>query len=49
MKVKCRNCKHAMAFGNNTCLCKKQARRVCACNEFGRICKEYEKRTGDGS
>lgn len=42
--VRCRDCAHASDFIENSCHCKAMKRRTCACNRYGRICKDFEKK-----
>ena len=43
-RVRCRDCRHASAFIENSCHCARQNRRTCACHRYGRVCQEFESR-----
>lgn len=42
--VKCRNCKNASDFGDNSAYCKAKGHRVCACDRYGQICNSFQKK-----
>lgn len=42
--VKCRNCKNASDFGDNSAYCKAKGHRVCACDRYGQICNNFLKK-----
>lgn len=42
--VKCRNCKNASDFGDNSAYCKAKGHRVCACDRYGQICDSFLKK-----
>lgn len=44
LPVRCRDCRNASEFIENSCYCKAMGRRVCACERYGRVCKYYENR-----
>lgn len=41
--VKCRNCKNASDFGDNSAYCKAKGHRVCACDRYGQICNSFKR------
>ena len=41
LPVRCRDCRNASEFIENSCYCKAMGRRVCACDRYGRVCKYY--------
>lgn len=41
--VKCRNCKNASDFGDNSAYCNAKGHRVCACDRYGQICNSFFK------
>ena len=45
--VRCKECKHASAFIDNSCHCRAFGRRVCACHRYGRVCTKYEAKAGE--
>nr|DAP31012.1 MAG TPA: hypothetical protein [Caudoviricetes sp.] len=42
--VKCRNCKNASNFGDNSAYCRAKGHRVCACDRYGQICNSFQKK-----
>ena len=42
--VKCRNCKNASDFGDNSAYCRAKGHRVCACDRYGQICNSFQKK-----
>lgn len=41
LPVRCRDCRHALEFIENSCYCKAMGRRICACMRYGRVCKYF--------
>ena len=44
LPVRCRDCRNASEFIENSCYCKAMGLRVCACNRYGRLCLKFAKK-----